>query len=172
MSTSIDSAFYERVDATLKRLGPNTLSSLAAPRVYVGSTIRDAMFRDYLPVCCDCTGEHRIRLPRSNHDASLLVIKHYWVGFQARRVYQSPQRGVTSTPPNNSLDRSAGAPLNCMLTRVVANRRAGQLWRWALLLLYGDTTIESRMRMTFYKLCSSLRAWLVFGASPLSLAKR
>lgn len=73
------SGFYQTdLDSTLKRLGVNYLIVTGCTTsVCVESTIRDAMFRDYSCVLlADCTGEpigHG--LPRSNHDASLLVIQ-------------------------------------------------------------------------------------------------
>jgi ureidoacrylate peracid hydrolase len=73
------SGFYEtELDATLMRLGAKHLIFTGCTTsVCVESTIRDAMFRDYLPVLlADCTGEpigHRF--PRSNHEASLLSIE-------------------------------------------------------------------------------------------------
>jgi ureidoacrylate peracid hydrolase len=72
------SGFYEtELDATLKRLeAKHLIFTGCTTSVCVESTIRDAMFRDYLPVLlADCTGEpigHSF--PRSNHEASLLSI--------------------------------------------------------------------------------------------------
>jgi ureidoacrylate peracid hydrolase len=66
------------LDATLKTLGAKHLIFTGCTTsVCVESTIRDAMFRDYLPVLlADCTGEPiGYSFPRSNHEASLLVIK-------------------------------------------------------------------------------------------------
>jgi ureidoacrylate peracid hydrolase len=73
------SGFYEtELDATLKRLeAKHLIFTGCTTSVCVESTIRDAMFRDYLPVLlADCTGEpigHHF--PRSNHAASLLSIE-------------------------------------------------------------------------------------------------
>jgi ureidoacrylate peracid hydrolase len=73
------SGFYEtELDATLKRLEvKHLIFTGCTTSVCVESTMRDAMFRDYLPVLlADCTGEpigHHF--PRSNHEASLLVIE-------------------------------------------------------------------------------------------------
>lgn len=73
------SGFYEtELDAVLKRMGTKyIIVTGCTTSVCVESTIRDAMFRDYLPVLlADCTGEpigHD--LPRSNHEASLLTIQ-------------------------------------------------------------------------------------------------
>ncbi|MCA1817435.1 MAG: cysteine hydrolase [Acidobacteria bacterium] len=73
------SGFYQtELDAILKRLGINYLIFTGCTTsICVESTIRDAMYRDFLPVLlADCTGEpigHD--LPRSNHEASLLTIQ-------------------------------------------------------------------------------------------------
>jgi len=73
------SGFYEtELDATLKRLkAKHLIFTGCTTNVCVESSIRDAMFRDYLPVLlADCTGEpigHQF--PRSNHEASLLSIE-------------------------------------------------------------------------------------------------
>ena len=73
------SGFYEtELDAALKRLeAKHLIFTGCTTSVCVESTIRDAMFRDYLPVLlADCTGEpigHHF--PRSNHEASLLSIE-------------------------------------------------------------------------------------------------
>jgi ureidoacrylate peracid hydrolase len=73
------SGFYQtELDAILKRLGVKYLIITGCTTsVCVESTIRDAMFRDYSCVLlADCTGEpigHDS--PRSNHEASLLVIQ-------------------------------------------------------------------------------------------------
>ena len=73
------SGFYEtELDATLKRLEvKHLIFTGCTTSVCVESTIRDAMFRDYLPVLlADCTGEPiGYHFPRSNHEASLLVIE-------------------------------------------------------------------------------------------------
>jgi ureidoacrylate peracid hydrolase len=73
------SGFYQtELDSTLKRLGVKYLIVTGCTTsVCVESTIRDAMFRDYSCVLlADCTAEpigHD--LPRTNHEASLLVIQ-------------------------------------------------------------------------------------------------
>jgi ureidoacrylate peracid hydrolase len=70
------SGFYETdLDAKLKKLGiKHLIVTGVTTSVCVESTVRDAMFRDYLCVLLqDCMSEpigHD--LPRSNHDASLL----------------------------------------------------------------------------------------------------
>lgn len=71
------SGFYETdLDARLKRLGIRHLVFTGCTTsICVDSTVRDAMFRDYLPVLlADCMSEPiGYGLPRSNHDASLLA---------------------------------------------------------------------------------------------------
>ncbi len=73
------SGFYQtELDSILKRLGVKYLVFTGCTTsVCVESTIRDAMFRDYMPVLlADCTGEPiGYGLPRSNHEASLLTIQ-------------------------------------------------------------------------------------------------
>ena len=73
------SGFYQTdLDAVLRRLNAKYLAIAGCTTsVCVESTIRDAMFRDY---CClllaDCTAEPiGYSFPRSNYDASLLVIQ-------------------------------------------------------------------------------------------------
>ncbi|MEV6227295.1 cysteine hydrolase [Saccharopolyspora shandongensis] len=70
------SGFYDTdLDATLRRLGTTSLIVTGCTTsVCVESTIRDAFFRDYLPVLlADCASEP---LGRANHEASLAVIEH------------------------------------------------------------------------------------------------
>ena len=73
------SGFYETdLDLILRSLGVSTLIVTGCTTsVCVESTIRDAMFRDYACLLLtDCTAEPvGYGLPRSNHDASLLVIQ-------------------------------------------------------------------------------------------------
>ena len=73
------SGFYETdLDAKLKGLGARYLIFTGCTTsVCVESTVRDAMFRDYSPLLlADCTGEPvGYGLPRSNHEASLLLIE-------------------------------------------------------------------------------------------------
>jgi ureidoacrylate peracid hydrolase len=73
------SGFYEtELDATLKRSAIKYLIVTGCTTsICVESTIRDAMFRDYSCVLlADCAGEPIGRdLPRTNHEASLLVIQ-------------------------------------------------------------------------------------------------
>lgn len=71
------SGFYETdLDARLKKLGATHLVITGCTTsICVDSTVRDAMFRDYLCVLiADCMSEPIGNgLPRSNHDASLLI---------------------------------------------------------------------------------------------------
>jgi ureidoacrylate peracid hydrolase len=73
------SGFFETdLDARLKKLGVTYLVITGCTTsICVDSTVRDAMFRDYLPILlADCMSEpigHG--LPRSNHDASLLSVE-------------------------------------------------------------------------------------------------
>jgi ureidoacrylate peracid hydrolase len=73
------SGFYQtELDNKLKSMGIRYLIVTGCTTsVCVESTIRDAMFRDYSPVLLeDCTGEPvGFGLPRSNHEASLLLIQ-------------------------------------------------------------------------------------------------
>ena len=73
------SGFYQTdLDAILKQLGVKYLIVTGCTTsVCVESTIRDAMFRDYVCVLlADCTGEVvGSNLPRSNHEASLFLIQ-------------------------------------------------------------------------------------------------
>ena len=73
------SGFYQtNLDAILKQLGIKFLIVTGCTTsVCVESTVRDAMFRDYSCVLlADCMGEPiGYGLPRSNHEASLLVIQ-------------------------------------------------------------------------------------------------
>jgi ureidoacrylate peracid hydrolase len=73
------SGFYQTdLDAILKQLGVKYLVVTGCTTsVCVESTVRDAMFRDYSCVLlADCMGEPiGYGLPRSNHEATLLVIQ-------------------------------------------------------------------------------------------------
>src|SRR5438876_9758872 len=73
------SGFYQTdLDATLKQMGAKYLIFTGCTTsICIESTIRDAMFRDYLSILlADCTAEPiGSGLPRSNHEASLLVIE-------------------------------------------------------------------------------------------------
>jgi ureidoacrylate peracid hydrolase len=86
------SGFYQtELDDILARLGiKNLIFTGCTTSVCVDSTIRDAMFRDYRCVLlADCTGEpNGGDLPRSNHDASVLIIQTLfgWVSNSERFV--------------------------------------------------------------------------------------
>jgi len=73
------SAFFEtQLDSVLRARGIATLMFTGATTsVCVESTVRDATFRDYRPIVLrDCTAEPiAADSPRSNHEASLLVIE-------------------------------------------------------------------------------------------------
>jgi ureidoacrylate peracid hydrolase len=73
------SAFFDTVlDDELQAIGAKYLIFTGATTsVCVESTVRDAMFRDYVCVVLDdCTAEPiAFDAPRSNHEASLLVIE-------------------------------------------------------------------------------------------------
>lgn len=73
------SGFYQTdLDNILKKMGVKYLIFTGCTTsICVESTIRDAMFRDYLPILlADCTAEPiGDDLPRSNHEASLLTIQ-------------------------------------------------------------------------------------------------
>lgn len=73
------SGFYETdLDARLKRLQiKHLIVTGCTTSICVDSTVRDAMFRDYLCVLlADCMSEPiGSGLPRSNHDASLLAVE-------------------------------------------------------------------------------------------------
>ena len=73
------SGFYQTdLDSILKKLGKKYLIITGCTTsICVESTVRDAMFRDYLAVVLeDCTAEPIGNdLPRSNHEASLLIIQ-------------------------------------------------------------------------------------------------
>src|SRR5438309_7012821 len=73
------SGFYQTdLDATLKKLGLKYLIMAGVTTsICVDSTVRDAMFRDYLCVLLkDCMSEPiGSNLPRSNHEASLLSVE-------------------------------------------------------------------------------------------------
>jgi len=76
--TRFSGFFATELDSILRGLGVTTLIVTGCTTsVCVESTIRDAMFRDYRCVLLsDCSAEPiGARLPRSNHEASLLVIE-------------------------------------------------------------------------------------------------
>jgi len=70
--------FQTNLDKQLRRLGIQfIIFTGCTTSVCVESTLRDAMFRDYSPILLsDCSGEVvGCGLPRSNHEASVLLIK-------------------------------------------------------------------------------------------------
>jgi ureidoacrylate peracid hydrolase len=73
------SGFYEtELDARLKQMGVKHLVFTGVTTcICVDSTVRDAMFRDYLCVLLsDCMSEPiGNQLPRSNHEATLLAVE-------------------------------------------------------------------------------------------------
>jgi ureidoacrylate peracid hydrolase len=79
------SGFYEtELDSLLKQLGKKNLIIIGCTTsTCVESTVRDAMFRNYSSIVLeDCTAEPvGYNLPRSNHDASILLIQRLlgWV---------------------------------------------------------------------------------------------
>ena len=105
------SGFYQtELDTILKQLGAKYLIVTGCTTsVCVESTIRDAMFRDYSCVLLeDCTAEPiGQELPRSNHDASLLLIQTMlgWVSNSeefvraciARRPAESARQATRSS---------------------------------------------------------------------------
>jgi ureidoacrylate peracid hydrolase len=84
------SGFYEtELDAVLRKMGVKSLIVTGCTTsVCVESTVRDAMFRDYQCILlADCMGEPIGNdLPRTNHEASLLVIQTLfgWVSDSAQ----------------------------------------------------------------------------------------
>jgi ureidoacrylate peracid hydrolase len=86
------SGFYQtELDDVLRKLGiKNLIFAGCTTSVCVDSTIRDAMFRDYrCIVLADCVGEPiGNNLPRSNHEASVLVIQLLfgWVAESAQFI--------------------------------------------------------------------------------------
>jgi ureidoacrylate peracid hydrolase len=86
------SGFYEtELDHELQALGARYLVLTGCTTsVCVESTLRDAMFRNYSPVLlADCSAEPiGYKLPRSNHEASLLVIETLlgWVSGSERFI--------------------------------------------------------------------------------------
>jgi ureidoacrylate peracid hydrolase len=96
------SGFYQTdLDATLKKLGiKHLIITGCTTSICVDSTVRDAMFRDYLCVSLgDCMAEpigHD--LPRSNHDASLLTMTFMgWVSDSHHLLAALNTRPISST---------------------------------------------------------------------------
>lgn len=76
--TRFDGFYHTPLDATLKSMGVKNLIVIGCTTsVCVESTVRDAMFRDYLPVVLeDCTAEpDGLEFSRNNHEASLFIIQ-------------------------------------------------------------------------------------------------
>jgi ureidoacrylate peracid hydrolase len=86
------SGFYETdLDARLREMGiRHLIVTGCTTSICVESTVRDAMFRDYLCVLlADCMSEPiGYGLPRSNHDASLLAVEVLlgWVSGSAEFI--------------------------------------------------------------------------------------
>jgi ureidoacrylate peracid hydrolase len=86
------SGFYETdLDARLRKMGiKHLIVTGCTTSICVDSTVRDAMFRDYLCVLlADCMSEPiGYGLPRSNHDASLLAVEVLfgWVSGSAEFI--------------------------------------------------------------------------------------
>lgn len=99
------SGFYEtELDEVLKRRGVDTLFFTGCTTsVCVESTLRDAMYRDYRCIVLeDCTAEAiGAGLPRTNHDASLLVIEVLfgWIATSSA-VIRALQPNVTAPQLN------------------------------------------------------------------------
>ncbi len=97
------SGFYKTdLDDILKSLGvQHLIFTGCTTSVCVESTMRDAMFRDYYCLLlADCTAEPiGDDLPRSNHDASLLVAQLLfgWVSGSAELVTALERRLVASS---------------------------------------------------------------------------
>jgi len=95
------SGFYQTdLDAVLKRLDAKYLVVTGCTTsVCVESTIRDAMFRDYsCLLLADCAAEPvGSDLPRSNHEASLLLIQTLfgWVSNSAQFMKALEMRSAT-----------------------------------------------------------------------------
>lgn len=97
------SAFYNtELDATLKKLGVTTLLFTGGTTsICVESTLRDAFFRDYrCLLLTDCTAELiGNRLPRTNHEASLLLVElvYGWVTESSALMQALVEKRVTVT---------------------------------------------------------------------------
>ena len=104
------SGFYQTdLDAILKTLGVTYLIVTGCTTsVCVESTVRDAMYRDYTCILLeDCTAEPVGQgLPRSNHEASLLVIRTLfgWISTSAEleQAFADSALPAHSTPPSFS----------------------------------------------------------------------
>jgi len=100
------SGFYQTdLDTTLKKLGVKYLIMTGVTTsICVDSTVRDAMFRDYLCVLLkDCMSEPiGSDLPRTNHEASLLTVEVLlgWVSDSDRFLH-----AVQSQPAGSASDK-------------------------------------------------------------------
>ena len=109
------SGFYEtELDSMLKRLGVKYLIFAGCTTsVCIESTIRDARFRDYLPVVlADCTGEPVGNdLPRSNHEASLYLIEKSfgWVSSSNDFIKGLKARSIAMTNKGEPTLKGFGA---------------------------------------------------------------
>ena len=98
------SGFYDTdLDATLKRLGMKYLIITGCTTsICVESTVRDAMFRDYLCiVLADCLSEPiGDDLLRSNHEASLLAIQTLfgWVAGSDEFIRALEEHPIAAVP--------------------------------------------------------------------------
>jgi ureidoacrylate peracid hydrolase len=94
------SGFYQTdLDATLKQLGVKYLIITGCTTsVCVESTVRDAMFRDYVCVLlADCMAEVVGQdLPRSNHEATLLLVqgRFGWVSDSDTFIHALPAEAI------------------------------------------------------------------------------
>jgi len=99
------SGFYQTaLDSILKRLEKRHLIITGCTTsICVESTVRDATFRDYLPIVLeDCTAEPiGYGLPRSNHEASLLNIQALfgWVSTSNEFITSIQKHSVSSSKP-------------------------------------------------------------------------
>ncbi|MGN6341126.1 MAG: cysteine hydrolase family protein [Ginsengibacter sp.] len=97
------SGFYQtKLDSTLKSMGIKNLIVIGCTTsVCIESTVRDAMFRDYLPVVLeDCTAEpDGLNFSRTNHDASLFIIQTEfgWVSNSVEFIKAFKEQTVSDT---------------------------------------------------------------------------
>jgi ureidoacrylate peracid hydrolase len=97
------SGFYQTaLDSLLKKLNKKHLIVIGCTTsICVESTVRDAMFRDYLPIVLeDCTAEPLgYGLPRSNHDASLLNIQALlgWISNSGEFIKAANESLITTS---------------------------------------------------------------------------
>jgi nicotinamidase-related amidase len=105
------SGFFEtELDSVLRTSGIDTLLFVGATTsVCVESTVRDAMFRDFhCLVVEDCVAEPvGADLPRSNHDASLLVLQALFGSVTDSAALVTALRGVLAQVPSHTGARSS-----------------------------------------------------------------